>query len=412
MTGSYLGLTERGNVSVIPEREWQMYGLDEASTLLRRLGVIGEGYASGFRIIEPRQFVGHYRSSSCSIRIDPRRSELFEDLRRFVAVLPEKRRAAENSAEPDEQLHETDPAILFCFALEDAVQAGLPFLYRQVLVMSSNPRGRINFTETLRTFQSRGIRHKVVCGSSAREYDAQLTRVLSTVISLLRRDYSIPNDLLSRMELLACLFEDAPIYSIPEAVNSTETLIGRYDDWAEVRRLLLLSQSILTNQQEVWDLQIPVAGGECRFCNMDRLWEIAVLTAFKRAWIGHTRMVEYHPYRGRKIMLFPDGGPEIDPDIVAFEEGKPKLVVDAKYSDAQEPSASDIYQLLSYARRLNADYGVLVYLSSHATWYSRIGTADGNVVISAGGASTVESSQGLLQLAGSACSDYETAIVT
>jgi hypothetical protein len=410
LTSSHINLIERGLPYIVTEREWEAHGLDEVSTVLRNLGVIGESYAGGFRIVEPRQFVGYYRNRSCSLAIDPRRAELFEDVRRFVAGFPEKQVTAETSATSDEQLHVIDPAILFCSALESAVQAGLPLLYHRFSIATSHPRGRINFTETFRKFQSRGILHKVACESPARQYDPRLTSVLSTVISLLRRDYSIPSGILGRLEIFACLFEGARIYRIPEAKDAAESLIRNYDGWTEVRRVLLLGQAILTSQEQVWDVQLPIAGGECRFCNMDRLWEIAVLTAFQRTWRGEGRTVEYHPYRNRNFTLFLGRGPEIDPDVVAFEAGKPAMIIDAKYSDTEQPAAGDLYQLLCYVRRLKADIGVLVYLSSQSTWHSMVGRAEGNVAIAAGGASTHKTSQGLLQVSGAVCTDYEAAI--
>src|ERR1017187_6780222 len=44
----------------------------------------------------------------------------------------------------------------------------------------------------------------------------------------------------------------------------------------------------------------------------------------------------------------------------AFEAGKPAMIIDAKYSDTEQPAAGDLYQLLCYVRRLKADIGVLV----------------------------------------------------
>jgi hypothetical protein len=94
----------------------------------------------------------------------------------------------------------------------------------------------------------------------------------------------------------------------------------------------------------------------------------------------------------------------------AFEAGKPAMIIDAKYSDTEQPAAGDLYQLLCYVRRLKADIGVLVYLSSQSTWHSMVGRAEGNVAIAAGGASTHKTSQGLLQVSGAVCTDYEAAI--
>jgi hypothetical protein len=407
LTGSHIRLIERGNASVMSESDWQSQGFDDASLVLKNLGVIGERYTGGFRIVEPRQFVGYYRSPSCSLRIDARRTELFEDLRGFVTRFPEKETAAETALAPDHASHSLDPAVLFCSAFEAAVQAGLPFRYRRSVVASSHPRGRINFTQTFRAFQSRGIRHKVSCETSVREYDPSLTGVLATVSSLLMGDYSMPNNLLERLNIVSCLLEGSLIYRIPEAANEAAKLARRYEDWTEVKRLLALAQSILAQQDQVWDLQVPIAGGECRFCNMDRLWELAVHTAFQRTWSRAGRTVEYHPYRNRNVRLFPGGGPEIDPDCVAFDDGRPAIVVDAKYSDAQEPSASDVYQLLCYARRLDVPNAVLVYISSLTTWHSVIGLAEGRIVIAAAGAATDNTVQGLLQIAARVCSAYD-----
>jgi hypothetical protein len=148
----------------------------------------------------------------------------------------------------------------------------------------------------------------------------------------------------------------------------------------------MICQSILAAERIIWDTEIPVSGGECRFCNMDRLWELAIWTAFRKAAINNNGMsVEFHPLAKMKMMLLMDGGPRIDPDIVIYREGKPFIIADAKYSESKSAVADDVYQIVCYTQRLKAEKGILIYLSAERGWFSSLGfSADGSELLAAG----------------------------
>jgi hypothetical protein len=218
--------------------------------------------------------------------------------------------------------------------------------------------------------------------------DDSLGSVISTVASLLNTGYDISSALQLRIGQLVNLFDEGKILNTQEATIRADTLLRIYSDQPSLVRLLMICQAILRAEQVIWDTDIPVPGGECRFCNMDRLWELAVWTAFKEASAAHDDLsVEFHPFGRASIRLLTDGGPRINPDVVVFKNGKPFVIVDAKYSEASSAAADDVYQIVCYTQRLNAVKGTLIYLSPKDGWSEELGRTEGGSVISAGGVS-------------------------
>jgi 5-methylcytosine-specific restriction endonuclease McrBC regulatory subunit McrC len=103
--------------------------------------------------------------------------------------------------------------------------------------------------------------------------------------------------------------------------------------------------------------------GVAEFIDMERLWEHAIQLLLQIRPTRANEVVAMHPLRGRKIQLFFDGGPNLDPDIIIFRDDDTFAVVDAKYSSANSPSADDIYQLTCYVSRLNTKIGILAYVA-------------------------------------------------
>lgn len=381
-------LTERGIPAIIPEADWHAADLEEPCRLLAERGIVGLRRVGAFRVIEPRQFVGHLRLPGRAITVSPYARELFTSLHRFVTAPPDKKFTAQEAQKSVTDTQPLDPAPAFYSALSDTVHMGLPFVYERMTTTTSRPRGRLLFNDTVRTLRTRGISHRVVCSVSVRRVDDSLGSVISTVASLLNTGYDISSALQLRIGQLVNLFDEGKILNTQEATIRADTLLRIYSDQPSLVRLLMICQAILRAEQVIWDTDIPVPGGECRFCNMDRLWELAVWTAFKEASAAHDDLsVEFHPFGRASIRLLTDGGPRINPDVVVFKNGKPFVIVDAKYSEASSAAADDVYQIVCYTQRLNAVKGTLIYLSPKDGWSEELGRTEGGSVISAGGVS-------------------------
>lgn len=379
-------LTERGSPAIIPEADWQAADLEEPCRILAERGIVGLRRVGAFRIVEPRQFVGHLRLPGRAITVSPYARELFTSLHRFVTSSPDKKLVAQESQKSVTDVQPLDPAPTFYSALSDTVYVGLPFVYERITTTTSRPRGRLLFNDTVRTLRTRGISHRVVCSFSVRRVDDNLGSVISTVASLLNTGYDMSPALRLRIGRLVDLFDEGEVLDTQEATIRADTLLRIYSDQPSLVRLLMICQSILRAEQVVWDTEIPVPSGECRFCNMDRLWELAVWTAFREASAARDNLsVEFHPFGRASIRLLTDGGPRIDPDVVVFKNGKPFIIVDAKYSEAVSAAADDVYQIVCYTQRLNAVKGALVYLSPKGSWSEDLGRTEGGSVISAGG---------------------------
>jgi 5-methylcytosine-specific restriction endonuclease McrBC regulatory subunit McrC len=311
--------------------------------------------------------------------------ELFASLHKFVASMPDKRLLAEEVQKPSTDLHILDPAVAFYKALSDTIDEGIPFIYERTTSTTSRPRGRVLFNETLRSLRTRGISHKVVCGFNVREFDVNLSDVVSTVASLLEAAHDVPPMIQLRISRLVDLF-GGQVLTTQQATEKANLLLEVYSDRNELARLLRICRSVLVGEQNVWDMEIPIAGGECRFCNMDRLWELAVWTAFKEASNDQEGLtVELHPFARAGMRLLTEGGPRIDPDVVIFEDGEPAVIVDAKYSESGSAVAGDVYQIVCYTQRVKAAKGVLVYLSDKGSWSTNLGrTEDGRVISAVG----------------------------
>jgi len=400
LTEQSITLVERGSPVVIPEAEWQTFGLDDLCDTLHAHGVIGMKRVGGFRLLEPRHYVGELQSRGRSLRILPKVEGLLESLRSFVATLPAKLVTAHEDWQPSEAAAHADPARALLSALDEVLIVGIPATYDRAVVTTSHPRGRILFNETVQELLSRGIRHKARCEHSTRHGDYTLGAVLDTVVRTLVVGGSLPPLLRFEIERLVELFEtDSQAFSVEEALSRAQDLLEVYDGQPEVVALLEVSIAILRESRNLWDFERPVPDGDCRFSDTDRLWETAVFEAMRRT-IGRIGRysVEFHPLRKGGTHLFVDGGPEIDPDIIVFASGRPVLVVDAKYSLSTGADASDVYQITCYTQRLGAAVGLLAYLSPDARWFSELGHTSDSRYIAALGSGTRSLTEDLLSL--------------
>ena len=381
----HVHLVERGPSIVLTEEEWSSLEQDEGWTTFSDLKIVGVQASGAYRLLIPRQFVGTFRAQSWAISVDARHPAFFRELCAFVSRWPSKAVRARDKVRDASTTTPLSAEDAFLPACETAVQSGLPFLYSKHLVTTAHPRGRIHFRYTIRQLQSHGVRHKVVCEQTVRREDARLVRVIGTTKSVLRDRFLHGSPQRARLDLLDDIVETKAL-RLDEAVGVADELETEYSDWPEIRSLMSICRSVLSGDNEVWDVQQELVFGECRFCNMDRLWEVGVLRALEQPADARGLRAESHPYRRAGVFLFEDGGPEIDPDVVVFDKSRPVAVIDAKYSVAGQPSADDVYQIACYSSRLGSKLAVLVYLAEPGgAWFTNVGTtAEGTKCFAAG----------------------------
>jgi 5-methylcytosine-specific restriction endonuclease McrBC regulatory subunit McrC len=270
-----------------------------------------------------------------------------------------------NHESPDTNLaicaDEQDPAGAFARALVDCLHAGVTWFYRTHTGPTSFPRGRLQFSETVRLMASRGIRHRVITTIPVRAQQTDLVRVVRAASACVAEIPSATPKIKAEVEaLLVALDPAVPFQSIADAISTAELVRASMfaDGHLAAMHLTDCSIALLRRQYEVGGRMQPIAGGFAHFKNLEELWERCVLRLIECCpIIQRQAAVGFHGLSGSGLRLFDDGGPELDPDIATFQSGSVAAIVDAKYKriDAEAPAAaSDLYQLTAYVRRTAA----------------------------------------------------------
>lgn len=383
-----LVLVEQGEPVVVPDGDWADATAGEPLRRLATAGVIGARRSNGFVILEPRQYVGHLRFPGRSITIVPKSTGMAALMRGLATNIPDKIASGEQRLSDRGASQVVDPGALFVETFDGAVWAGLPFDYRTRDIVTSRPRGKLLFGDTLRHLASHGIRHAVWASLPERVVDPELGDLVTTTASILLSESGLSGEDASRLNRLAPLVDSiGSVVTTDEGLQLAAGAVTRHEGRPEIGRLLAACEAVLRRETGVWDVQFAVPGGECRFSDMNRLWEVAVLVAHRRAAAAGLR-IELHPLRRAGISVTDGDGPEVDPDILVYAGDAICAVVDAKYVEARAPVADDVYQVMSYARRLESPVAILVYVSPGPTWSRDLGRGDGVHVLGVGLTST------------------------
>ena len=394
-----IDLTERGASLVAQRTELDASEFGSVCEQLKAVGVLGVSHNGAYTVLEPRQFVGRIKHPGGVLTIAPRWPKLFSALRDFVTYSASKRAIGYLPVAAQNQ-HLTDSATALIRAFEACLRAGFPFDHTRTRYTTSTPRGRLLIGETIRDLQIHGVRHLVRCESTRRTYDRDLEALVLSAAGVISSAEWTTTAMRLNLSRLCSILTSPPLCS--KSPPNAEALQNRYSTRPEVIKLVDICVEVLAGATAVWDYTVNIPGAESRFCNMDRLWEnVLALTVRQIVAVTKNITAELHPMARTATHLFDVDGPVIDPDVVVFNQGIPKIVLDAKYSMASAPASSDVYQLYCYVHRLRARYGILVYLSPNSKWIERLGATDDGAELFAVGASIEDPVQDLRALFGS-----------
>lgn len=380
IAGITVDLVERGAPEVIPQADWLDSGLDGVCKALSDKSIIGISPRPPFVLLQPRNYVGSYRSAGIRVSIRAKQPDLHEELISYLTSLTAKSVAATGGSVAGTHEVSVDPATALYHALGAAVLEGVPFSYEALTAVTARPRGRILARPTLRHLASRGIKHRVVARSSNRQVDSRLVAVVESAASVARAAGTTPQVSLGIQLYLRTLGASGIPHGTQYALKLADELIENYRSRPATLAMLLVCQSILEGVQAVWSVDDTLPDAENQFVDTDHLWELAVLKALKQASPSHLT-VSFHPFASVDVKLFDADGPNIDPDICVMD-GKTVLVVaDAKNSLQYSFNAGDVYQVLAYTERLGARVGAIVYTSQNGSWWKDLGESPGGARI-------------------------------
>lgn len=328
---------------------------------------------SEFVLITPTQYVGFARTLAGELRIAPRFPDLFKALR---SAYPSDARAARGQGyDVIQPAQQSDRVTRVLTSAEQVLSNGLPFRYSRKQSFGS-PRGRIDLGATIRQFASRGVHHRAVSHRSVRQHDTELLSLARTAFDFMRSESLLGVSEIRQATAMESAFGLQDVAPVPlTAVHDISVSVIVNTDREDVIELAQAIRHLI--DAELTDDDVTGAYGDVffHFTDLDSLWERALQTALQGLGIE----ARLHPLRGASTPYLADGGPNIDPDVVGWSEGRPVVVADAKDSAATAPSASDVYQISAYAQQLGAPVAVLVYLSAGDAWRRRFG--DDNLTI-------------------------------
>jgi hypothetical protein len=374
-------LQERGQPLIVPLEEWAAYNLETPIQTLADLGVLRLTKTSGGILVTPHHHVGELRVPGAVLAILPKSKSLLAAMEAMAlsgrarkAVHTESQLASRNS-------DDEDPVAEFVSALLACVADGIPWHYGAVSEATSFPRGTLAFNATIRRFAARGVRHRVVVTASRQEQDHALVRVVRAAHECLPFAPGATRDLLADADTLMHGLDDAPPFAdlaeatrAAESVVNNEIALGRHI----AAQLAQRSLNLISREYGAAGILKPVEGGIALFRDLEDLWERCVLRLVEGCpEVRGNAEAFFHGLAGAGWRLFADGGPKVDPDVVAMKGTTPVAIIDAKYKSLKgglSVNAADLYQLYAYVRRTSACLGLIVQFSENTPGISIIGT--------------------------------------
>ncbi len=372
LTMTELTLRQHGEPTVLTREDYEGRWI-EYLTVLERHKILGVQPNGPHILIHPNQYVGIGRCPVGRIRIEPRFPDLLVELKHLFprqhrgVLLPGYAPAANRVAGSD------TPAI-FIDQLNEVLYIGLPFDYQHQTSRSSVLSGSLDIGRTIKEFDSLGIHHRAVVRQKKRITNTALVAIIYTVLDLLADEQLLSAEEAAHADFLSGGLPPRSDHNTPrEAIGLIELQEENEGGRTDVIRLCEIAKNILIDATSLEDFEYTADKVMFRFTDTDALWERAVQVCLGQAaahvaWDSHL-----HPMRGISTPLYPDGGPNIDPDVVVYGDGSARIIVDAKDYATHAPDAGGVYQISSYARHLGVTHAALVYLAAGREWSESFG---------------------------------------
>lgn len=374
MIGDELILTELGVPAVITAQQWDIQGFEDVVPKLESERILATRWLGEFCSIQAGTYVGNARSAKLAVTIKPRFPDFFQVIKKFLTDAASRNVRFPNPAFHDESRKSPlSPVQRFLISLNNCLDEGIPFHYVPVTTSTEFPRGVLDVNATVKNLLSTGMSHRVICRESKRLPLFDFCSVVNAAGILAKQWLSDERALtqLTWLETALSVFSPNREMNLDEAVKLAESILdGTLSDSAT--DLIASSLALLKMEGVLQPIQHRSRKLSFDFLKTDYLWELAVFQIFAEISIFDVR---FHPMRASKTTLLIDGGPQIDPDVTLNTGGGDVVaVLDAKYSVATSAAASDLYQILAYSDRLEAQHGVLIYITNDKTWIRKIGT--------------------------------------
>ena len=367
-----LTMRQRGEPAVLTMEEYAERW-SEYLAILERHKILSVRMNGPHVLIHPNQYAGTARCPAGRIRIEPRFPDLLKELKRLFPQ--QHRRALLPGYMPAiTRANGSDAPAKFIDQLAEAVYVGVPFEYQRRIVRSSTLSGSLDIGRTISEFDSLGVHHRAVVRQTKRIPDKSLMTIVYTVL-----------DALADEELLApeeaayagLLMEALPPRDERATRQEAIELIG-FQEIGQANRTDILglcetARDILTDATSIDDLEYATGNVTFAFTDSDALWERGVHLCLRGAAERVAWSAQLHPMRGKRTLLYPDGGPDTDPDTVVYRDASPHIVVDAKDYATRGSDAAGVYQVSSYARQLGISYAALFYLAEGEEWAESFG---------------------------------------
>ncbi|MFL9895632.1 5-methylcytosine restriction system specificity protein McrC [Paraburkholderia sp. RL17-381-BIF-C] len=359
-----ISLRERGEPQVVSPADWMSAGCADDATALARLGVLKVTRSDAYVLLEPKTLVGVFDSPRLLLEVLPKAPVLSAGL---LQRLNHWRKSIDVD-DPSKVGVFSDSVSLwksFELLLTNLHSEGLPWSYARKTDISSAPRGRVLFRETLTRLAARGINHQLVANIQVRDHFNCFAPALDTVRRRLVLLENAPPEVRSRVVRLISLIADISVPVSEDEARSAFKMMAELEGRPSLDALLRFCLQILDGDRYYRHSQ-RVGSGIAEFVDLEKLWENAIQMLLMQHSGSVDDRVLLHPLRRAAITLFEDGGPEIDPDIVSYRGSFQHAIVDAKYSIATSPSAADVYQMTAYLSRLKCQVGLLAYVAQRS----------------------------------------------
>jgi 5-methylcytosine-specific restriction endonuclease McrBC regulatory subunit McrC len=263
---------------------------------------------------------------------------------------------------------------IFLDQLAEIVRVGFPFAYKNRAVRTSTLSGSLDIGRTIREFDSIGIHHRAVVRQKHRTPNQSLVAIIHAVLDVLDDEKLLASEEAASTDLLIdALPPRTESITRREAIELIEGAEQDQVSKTDIHDLCEAARNILSQTTSLEDLEYAADDVSFTFTDSDALWEKAVHACLYDAAEGVGWRARLHPMRSKKTLLYPDGGPDIDPDVVVYSDASPWIVVDAKDYAARSPDAGGVYQIDSYARHLGVRDAALFYLAAAEEWSESFG---------------------------------------